>query len=228
MNAPTLGVLGLADPYDPPPPPEGFDDAKWFGYPVDYEIVPEAWARDVVAGKPDLAPAYAAAARRLEQRGVAAITANCGFAIAYQQAVSAAVSVPVACSSLLQLPRVAHMLKPGGRIGLLCFDTTQLHEEYLRAAGLNANVPLAIGGIEGTVSWRNWIAVETTTDWTALRTDVLGAARRLYAQYPDISHWVFECAGFPGLSKEVAVETGCPVCDWVTLCDGLMATLPRA
>ncbi len=228
MNIRKLGVLGLADPYEAPPAPPGFDEAQWFGYPLLWELVPNAWARDVVGGNVDLTAAYVESARTLERSGASAITANCGYAIAYQAAVQAAVSVPVGLSSLLQLPSLARELPPGGRIGLLCFDATRLNAGHLRAAGLIEEIPLAIGGIQGTTSWKNWIAESTTTDWDALRIDVMGAMRRLWRAHPEISHWLLECAGFPGLSRDIAAETGRPVRDWVTLCDGLMADARRA
>jgi hypothetical protein len=170
-----LGILSLADPHSAlPPPPRGFDEAEWFAYPTIVKAVPGAWAREVVGGNLSLTPAFVAAARELEAAGACAITADCGYAIAHQEAVRDAVSIPVACSSLLQLPLLRSMLPKGGRIGLLCFDASQLERSYLEIAGLEggADVPIAIGSIQGTKSWENWIAAETTTDWPVLEDDV--------------------------------------------------------
>jgi hypothetical protein len=223
----TLGILALADPHQALPPPcIGFDDADWFEYPTLVRRVPQAWARDVVGGKPELERAYAATARELEKAGVSAITADCGYTIAFQQAVRNAVSIPVACSSLMQLPIIRTMLPEGGRIGLLCFDADRLSRDYLAMAGIGEDVPLAIGGIQGTVSWKNWIAVNTVTDWPALETDVMSAARKLNRENPDITHWLLECAGFPRFRPLIQAETGRPVFDWVSLCNHLMEGAP--
>jgi hypothetical protein len=220
-----LGILSLADPHSAlPPPPRGFDEAEWFAYPTIVKAVPGAWAREVVGGNLSLTPAFVAAARELEAAGACAITADCGYAIAHQEAVRDAVSIPVACSSLLQLPLLRSMLPKGGRIGLLCFDASQLERSYLEIAGLEggADVPIAIGSIQGTKSWENWIAAETTTDWPVLEDDVMSAARSLWKANPDITHWLLECTGFPRFRPLIKAEFGRPVYDWVTLCNHLM------
>jgi hypothetical protein len=93
-------------------------------------------------------------------------------------------------------------------------------------AGVGAEVPLAIGGIQGTVSWKNWVAVNTTTDWQALERDVMGAARKLHRENPDITHWLLECTGFPRFRPLIQAETGRPVFDWVSLCNHLMESAP--
>lgn len=223
-----LGVLTLADPHEPPPPPPPhfFDDAEWFPYPTVYRVVPGATAREVVAGNPALAQAYAATARELEAEGIVAITANCGYAIAYQHAVRNAVSIPVACSSLMLLPLIRAMLPDGGRIGLLCFDAPRLTRDHLARAGVAENLPLAIGGIENTASWRNWLGPTTRSDWAALETDVMSAAERLLSANPDVTHWLLECAGFPRLRRILKAQSGRPVFDWVSLCNHLMECAP--
>lgn len=224
-RAKTLGILGLADPHSAlPPPPVGFDDADWFKYPTMSRPVPNAWACEVVGGNLDLTPAYVQTARELEAAGVSAITCDCGYTIAHQAAIRDAVSIPVACSSLLQLSLLKSMVPKGGRIGLLCFDANTLKPEYLRFCGIEpgGDVPIAIGGIQGTRSWKNWVARETTTEWDALEEDVMGAARKLWRANPDITHWLLECTGFPRFRPLIKSEFGRPVYDWITLCNHLM------
>jgi hypothetical protein len=217
-----LGVLALANPHHAEPPPAGLDDADWFAYPTLVKTVPNAWARDVVAGSPALAQAYADTARELEKAGACAITADCGYTIAYQEAVRNAVSIPVACSSLLQLPLLRNMLPRNGRIGLLCFDQTTLSPDHLHRAGLEDHRVLAIEGIAGTRSWQNWVAPDTITEWDVLENDVMAAARKLWKENPDITHFLLECAGFPRFRPLLKAMTGKPVFDWVTLCNQLM------
>jgi hypothetical protein len=225
----TLGILMLADPHtSQKPPAHGFDDAEWFKYPTVHKTVAKAWAREVVGGNLALTQAYVQAARELEEEGVAAITANCGYTIAHQEAVRNAVSVPVACSSLLQLPLLRSMLPKDGKIGLLCFDANRLYPHYFRLAGLDeASLPnMAIGGIQGTEAWHNWMAEHTKTDYVALERDVMTAARKLWRENPDITHWLLECSGFPWLRPLIKSEFGRPVFDWVTLCNHLMESAP--
>lgn len=225
----TLGILGLADPHSAlPPPPVGFDQADWFQYQTLVKPVPNAWARDVVGGNLALQQSFVDTARELEAAGAAAITADCGYTIAHQEAIRNAVSIPVACSSLLQLPLLKSMLPKNGRIGLLCFDEEQLKPQYFRMAGLapGDEQRIVIGSIHGTRSWKNWIAAETTTDWAALEEDVMGSARKLWKANPDITHWLLECTGFPRFRPLIKAETGRPAYDWITLCNHLMEAAP--
>lgn len=226
-----LGIMALADPHTAgPPPPTAFDEADWFQYPTIVRVVPGAWAREVVGGNKALTDAYVRTACELEQAGAAAITANCGYTIAFQHAVRNAVAIPVACSSLMQLPLISMLLPADGKIGVLTFDADRLSQEYLRLAGLSEETfpRLVIRGIQGTPSWNNWIAPHTTTDWPALERDVMGAARSLWKDHPDITHWLLECTGFPRFRSWIKAEFGRPVFDWVSLCNLLMeSAVPR-
>ncbi len=228
----TLGILALCDPWDAPPqpPPTLFQEADWFGYPTVEAKVAGATAQAVVTGAAGLTPAYVDAARRLEQAGASAITADCGFAIVHQHAVRDSVSIPVATSSLLLLPLLLHLLPQGRKLGLLTFDAGQLSAGHLRRAGVPEGSldAIVIRGIEGSASWANWMAPVVTTEWSRLEQDVMGAARALAQAHPDIGLWLLECTGFPSFRDLIRAEFGQPVFDWVSLCDLLMgASVPR-
>ena len=51
--------------------------------------------------------------------GAEAITTNCGFLSLFQRELAAAVGVPVATSSLMQVPWVQATLPPGKRVGVV-------------------------------------------------------------------------------------------------------------
>src|SRR5688572_8185253 len=185
--------------------------------------VPGAFAREVVRGNLGLKDAFVAAAKELEASGCAAITADCGYTIAFQQAISDAVSIPVACSSLMQLPMLHLMLPKNGRIGVMCFDRDGLTANHLNAAGVTTGESrLAIGTIQGTETWKNWIAEDVTTDWQQFEDDFMRAARALLKANPDITHWLLECTCFPRMRPLIIAETGRPAYDWATLCNHMM------
>ena len=219
-----LGILDLANPDVAPDPPEAaYNFEDWFSYPVITREVPGAYAHEIVQGNAGLAEAFAETARELEREGVSAITSHCGFAVCYQEAVQKAVSVPVALSSLMQLPMLAAILPARGRIGLVVFDSPQLTPELLRCAGLEVgDTRLAVRGIEGTASWRNWMAEVNTQDWHRFETETLLAARTLLSEHADVTHLLLECHGFPRVGPQLKAETGFPVFDWRTLCNYLM------
>src|SRR5215475_7581032 len=82
--------------------PGDVDNASTYQYPVLYRVVPGLSTRACLDGAP-----VVEAAVELERQGVRAIASDCGFMLQFQDAVRAAVRVPVALSSLLQLPFIA-------------------------------------------------------------------------------------------------------------------------
>ncbi len=90
-----------------------------YDYPVLFKVVSEATVDRVTHGDRAVEAALVAAARELERAGVKAISTNCGFMIHYQEAVRAAVNIPVFLSSLLQLPMIARTIRPEQTIGIM-------------------------------------------------------------------------------------------------------------
>lgn len=225
-SEPHLGVLILGDEDIPPAPPaDKFYYPHWFPYPVMEQKVEGALSKEVVGGNQALTPLFVAAAKELEQAGAAAITVDCGFSIIYQQALCAAVSIPVITSSLLQLPLIAQMVGPEDRLGLLVYDKQQLTPFHLQCAGFKeGSARLGIVGIEGTATWKNWMTDITTTDLADLEQVTMNACDRLLEEYPDVSHILLECSGFPRFAPAIRKKTGRPVFDWVSLCNYVMSS----
>ena len=99
--------------------------------------------RRVVVGKAEgLLPNFIAAAKELAALGADGITTNCGFLSLYQKQLAASVAVPVATSSLMQVPFVERLLPPGKRVGILTVSARSLTADHLRAAGVDPGVPV--------------------------------------------------------------------------------------
>ena len=75
--------------------------------------------RVVLEGARGLLPDFLAAAEDLVALGAEAITTNCGFLALFQKELAAHVGVPVATSSLIQVPWVQATLPPGQRVGVI-------------------------------------------------------------------------------------------------------------
>lgn len=221
MKEKTLGILMLENTVQLP----GYmSDPTIFPYPTKRIKVPGATTERVVAADPALRQAYVDCAKQLEQEGVSAITSNCGFTAAFQEAVSEAVSVPVGLSNLMLVPHVAKMLPAGKRIGLITFDSRNLNEKHFNAAGWNSkDVPLAIAGIDGTESWREMMALDPNPTVKAMIEDVMAGVTSILNSHDDIGALVFECTGFPVTSSAVRQKTGLPVADILSLADLLFS-----
>lgn len=217
MQIPTsLGILLLdrGEPARPSSTPGSLSNPKTFDFPVIFETVPGAWADSVVRGDPGLKQAYVAGAKRLVERGAAAIISNCGFTIRYQHTVAAAVNVPVAMSSLLLLPLMLRQLSKQAKIAVVTFDSTQLREELLGIDAAADRARIVIGGIEGSKFWHDEMKRPPVWGSTAgLEKDVVACLARLCAHHPDVAAVLLECTAFPLVSTAVRRSTKLPVYD---------------
>jgi Asp/Glu/hydantoin racemase len=212
-----VGILMLDTRF--PRIPGDMGNAATFPFPVRYHRVPGAEPDLVVRrGASALLPAFVQGARALEAEGVGAITTNCGFLSRFQGEVSAAVSVPVFTSSLLLVPLVHRMLGPGRRVGVMTVDASSLGPEHLAGAGITADIPIAVAGMETEKEFtRVLIGNELVLDVDQARAEHVAVARRLVAEHRDIGAIVLECTNMPPYTADIQRATGLPVFDIVSL-----------
>lgn len=194
-------------------------NATTFPFPVRYHRVTGADPDLVVRrGAEGLLPAFVEGAQALEREGVGAITTNCGFLIKYQAQLARAVRVPVFTSSLLLVPLVHRTLPPGQRIGIMTVNAGTLTPEHLTGAGIGADVPLAVVGMETEKEFtRALLDNELELDVDLAREEHVRVARRLVADHPDIGAIVLECTNMPPYSAALQQELGLPVYDIYTM-----------
>src|ERR1700686_4260471 len=98
-----LGILMLEARF--PRIPGDMGNADTWPFPVLYKVVRGASPQRVVMEKAaGLLDDFLAAARELVELGADGITTNCGFLSIYQSQIADHVKVPVATSSLMQVP----------------------------------------------------------------------------------------------------------------------------
>ena len=194
-------------------------NATTFPFPVRYHRVAGADPDLVVRrGAEGLLPAFVAGAQALEREGVGAITTNCGFLIKYQAELARAVRIPVFTSSLLLVPLVHRTLPAGQRIGIMTVNASTLTPAQLTAAGIGADVPLAVVGMETEKEFtRALLDNELELDVDLAREEHIRVARRLVAEHPDIGAIVLECTNMPPYTADIQRETGRPVFDVLSL-----------
>src|SRR6478736_3262396 len=113
-----LGILMLETRF--PRIPGDMGNAATWPFPVLYKVVPGASPRRVVRDKAEgLLDELLAVAEELVRLGADGITTTCGFLSLYQRDIAAHVGVPVATSSLMQIPFIERVLPPGNRVGVL-------------------------------------------------------------------------------------------------------------
>ncbi len=213
----TIGVLCLDSRF--PKPPGHIKNPSGLSFPVLYETVAGATVAELInRPSPEFIAPFIDAARRLEADGVRAITGSCGFLALYQQELSAAVSVPVFASSLIQVPLAQAMLRPGQKVGVLTADARNLTERHFAAVGAGG-VPVAIGGMEDSHEFREVIleARRDHMDIEKVRDEVMDAAARLVRDNKTIGALVLECTDMPPYAAEIQEKLRLPVFDLTTL-----------
>src|SRR5690349_22075212 len=180
-----LGILMLEARF--PRIPGDMGNAATWPFPVLYRVVRGASPeRVVLQGARGLLPDFIAAAQDLVAQGADAITTNCGFLSLFQREIAAAVGVPVATSSLLQVPWVQATLPPGKRVGVLTVSKGSLTPAHLEAAGVPLDTPI-MGTEGGREFFRVLIKAEAVDMDVALaERDILEAGRALVAAHPEV------------------------------------------
>lgn len=211
-----LGILMLEARF--PRIPGDMGNAGTWPFPVLYRVVAGASPERVVLNQAEgLLPDFIAAARELVALGAEAITTNCGFLSLFQRELQQAVAVPVATSSLLQVPWVQATLPPGKRVGIVTVSAGSLGPAHLEAAGIALDTPVA-GTENGREFFRVLIGAEKDDmDIGLAEQDVVAAARNLVAAHPEVGAIVLECTNMPPYAAAVQAATGLPVYDIYSL-----------
>lgn len=191
--------------------------AETFDYPVLFRVVEEAVGEKVLSGDASIRPAIITAAQELERMGVKAISSNCGFMLHHQDAVRRAVNIPVALSSLMQLPTLARMIDPEKRIAILAGAKDLVTPELLTLAGLGPETKVVVDSIEHTTEFQNFMTADLDTD--AFQARLEETADALFEQYDDIGAILLECAIFTPYAGALQKRYGVPTADFVSLID---------
>ena len=223
-----LGILMLEARF--PRIPGDMGNAATWPFPVLYKVVRGASPEKVVLhGARGLLPDFVTAAKELVALGAEAITTNCGFLCLFQQELAAAAGVPVATSSLMQVPWVQATLPPGKRVGLITVSGATLTPAHLAAAGVPKDIP-----VEGVENGREFFrviikAAQDDMDITLARQDILAAGRTLIGRHPEVGAIVLECTNMPPYSAALQAAIGLPVYDIYSMINWFHAGLrPRA
>jgi len=223
-----LGILMLDARF--PRIPGDMGNATTWPFPVLYRVVRGASPEKVVLqGARGLLPDFIDAAQDLVRLGAEAITTNCGFLSLFQRELAAAVGVPVATSSLMQVPWVQATLPPGKRVGLVTVSAATLTPDHLAAAGVPLDTPL-VGTEGGREFFRVLIKGESEDMDVALAAqDVVDAGRALVAGHPEVGAIVLECTNMPPYAAALQAAVGLPVFDIYSMITWFHAGLrPRA
>lgn len=221
-----VGILMLETRF--PRIPGDMGNATTWPFPVLYRVVPGASPERVVKDKArGLLPAFLEAAKELVVEGAHGITTTCGFLSLYQAELARHVGVPVATSSLMQVPSVQALLPPEKRVGIITISAKNLTPEHLKAAGVDPATPV-VGTDDGREFSRAILGDEMELDVSAAELDIIDAGDTLKTRHPDLGAVVLECTNMAPYARALSEHLGMPVFDIVSFVTWFQAGLrPR-
>jgi len=205
----SVGILMLETRF--PRIPGDMGNAGTWPFPVLYKVVSGATPDLVVRrGAAGLAESFIDAARELVADGADGITTTCGFLTLFQDQLAEAVGVPVATSSLMQVPMVQGLLSSGQRVGILTISKASLTPEHLKASGIPMDTPI-VGTDEGREFSRAILDDEPTLDVDLARDDLIDAGTRLIKDFPKTGAIVLECTNMVPYAADLRQTLGLPI-----------------
>ncbi|KAK4892960.1 hypothetical protein LTR27_008688 [Elasticomyces elasticus] len=210
--------------------PGDVNNYRTFDFPMIQEMAKDSLLVRLVSSKAydqDFIDNFVAAGQELVARGAVGIITSCGFLVLAQKELSRRLSVPVAASSLLQIPSIRTIMPPEQAIGILTFDGSRLNETHLKAIGIHDMSQIYITGPPQDGEMKKYIRDGAPYDFPVLETEVVNAALAHIKRHPDIGVLVLECTQFPPFAHGVQQATGLPVYDVYTLGRWLYSAIVR-
>lgn len=211
----SLGIMMLDTTFERPLGDVG--NAGSWPFPVVYKTVKGASARKIVNGEDDamLLEAFVAASEELAREGACALTTSCGFLVLRQSTLAQRLTLPVATSSLLQIPQITAFLPAGKKVGVITYDFNSLTDLHFREAAIKDIPPVA--GLPKGGAFHQLIEGGKPYDREALSNELSKTVQDLVDKQPSIGALVFECTNLPPFSAEISKRFALPVFDILTL-----------
>jgi len=214
-----LGIILLDADF--PRPVGDVANGHSFNFPVHYEVTSGAPVSHVVEdGASGLLTRFVESGKRLQARGCSIIGTSCGFLAIFQRELVEALDVPVATSSLLQIPMILRMLPANKRVCLLTINATGLDARHYTGAGITAEEMkrVTVVGMEHSGHFYQVVVGEDgPLDPVRASREVVQACLSAVNREPEIAAFVFECTNLPPYANDVRSATNLPVWDALTL-----------
>lgn len=223
-----LGIITLDGAAVRVPGDVGHPDS--YGMPVAFDVARGAGMPAILAGtEQSLLPYLVGSGRRLLARGARVVGTTCGLLTRLQLPLADELGVPVAVSSLLQLPLALATIRTDQQIALLTADAALITGERLAAAGVPDGQVDRIRIVELLDAPTFYSALTgelITLDVRRASAEITAILRQALADEPSIGGIVSECANLPPYSSALREATGLPVWDAIGQLHWLWSALP--
>jgi Asp/Glu/hydantoin racemase len=213
-----IGIIYIDDVYYPMLP-GNIVNGYTFDFPVRLKAVEGLDIPNLFAAGDEVFDQVMKACLELRREGVRAISAACGFFGNYQDRVARAMDIPVAISSLVQIPWIGSLIRPDQKIGVLTADKSSLSERLLDSCGISDALKkrLVVKDLRHEREFSCILEGRGEFDNAAVLNEVVGKAREIVTEYPDTGAILLECSDMPPYAYAVQEATQLPVFDFTTL-----------
>jgi hypothetical protein len=148
--------------------------------------------------------------------------------VLYHEMMAKEFPVPVFMSSLLQLPFISRMLKPGEKVGIVTANSKTLTEKHLQIASNGIDIAIAVAGMEDQPHFYDAIHAEKgTLDFDEVENEVVQVTQNLIENNDNVKSILFECTDLPPYATAVQEAVGLPVFDFSTMINYVFSALVR-
>ncbi len=197
-------------------------NAYTYDFPVRMKAVPNLNFDRLVSGDPKLAEEIIQVGKHMiEKEGIRALCSACGFFGMFHKAVAEALDVPVALSSLVQIPMIKNIIKPSQKIGILTADASSLSKQLFKNCFIDDSNFLVIKDLRHAHGFSVIPENKGQFDNKEVEKEVVGAALELLEEDGDVGAILLECSDMPPYAAAVQAATQLPVFDFITLINWL-------
>ena len=204
-------------------------NATTYGFPVLYKTIENYSYHYLFEKKHEYLSAIIETAKWLENEGVRAISADCGFFALYQREVAEAVDIPVFLSSMLQVPLLSYSIKSNEKIGILTADASTMDDAFLRGAGIMDNSKIAVHGLQDKPNFACAVLEQVSgiLDTDVICKEVVEGAKELVEEDPAVKIILLECTELPPYAYAIQEALHLPVYDFYTMINYAFTGLVR-
>mmetsp|Transcript_7503 Transcript_7503/g.13494 ORF Transcript_7503/g.13494 Transcript_7503/m.13494 type:complete len:750 (-) Transcript_7503:189-2438(-) len=219
---PALGVIRLD--YDYPPAEGDTDCPASFGYDVFYRVIPGLSFEMAQRGQftEEVERRFADGIKFLEQRGVSAITGDCGFMMAFQVLARKIASKPVFMSSMVQCPAMACAFDPTEKMMVMTANGHSLKpqkEVLLSSCGFDVEEDrFVIVGCQDVPGF-DAVAKGQEVPLDVVQPGIVKLCMETLRRHPQIKGILLECTELPPYADALRAATDLPVWDAITAAD---------
>lgn len=211
-----IGILYIEDVWYPMVP-GNIVNGYTFDFPVRLRAVKGLDIPRLFAAEKSVLDDMIKEAKELEKEGVRAISAACGFFGNFQKELKDALDVPVAVSSLVQIPWIVSIIKSNEKIGILTADKSSITDSLLRSCGITNKDNLIIKDLRHEKEFSCILEGRGEFDNSIVEKEVVGKALELMEECENIGAILLECSDMPPYAAAVQKASKVPVFDFTTL-----------